>query len=54
MFDDYVIVQDESEPNDYYKIPYSTNENDELELGEKVKIYLMYLTEEENGIRKYA
>ncbi len=47
VFDNYVIVQDETEPNDYYKIPYSTNENDELELGEKVKIYLMYLTEEE-------
>jgi len=47
VFDTYCVVQDEKEPNDYYKVPYTKTENDEVELGEFVKIYLMYLTEEE-------
>lgn len=47
VFDTYVIVQDENKPNDYYKVPYTKTDDDEIELGEFIKVYPMYLTEEE-------
>ena len=47
VFNDYVIVQDENSPEDYYKIPYTIGEDDSVTLGDKVQVFPMFLTQEE-------
>lgn len=47
VYDDYAIVEDENELETYYKVFYTITESDDIELGEFIKVYLMFLTEEE-------
>lgn len=49
-FENYCVVQDEKNSNDYYKVFYEKNEDGEsITVGEMEKIYVQYLTESEKS-----
>jgi len=47
VYDSYIIVEDENDMDNYYKFNYSISEDEEIVLGEKVKVYLEFLTQEQ-------
>ena len=47
VYDDYLIVEDENTTENYYKIPYSISENDEIVLGDKVQVFFEFLLQDE-------
>lgn len=46
MFPSYAIIRD-TEENEYYKLPYVIDEEDNIMIGEKVEVYSVWLTEDE-------
>ena len=47
VFQTYVIVADESKSNTYYKVEFAISEDDKVSVGEKVQIFLEWLTQEQ-------